>query len=142
MAGMSPDQFAALLNSAAIRVKDELVIPTEKLMVALEEQSKGYLGHYQDGWARLQPETIARKATGDSPLLETGALRDGISHRSEPTPEGAIGEFGSNDPKASYLELGTSRGLSPRPFISLSADHAAEPIAEIFGEFARSIFGK
>jgi hypothetical protein len=48
--------------------------------VLLEDSAKEALGTHEFGWPPLQPETIARKATGDSPLLETGALRDSIKH--------------------------------------------------------------
>jgi len=38
------------------------------------------LGHEQPFWPPLQPETIARKAHGNTSLLETGALRDSIEY--------------------------------------------------------------
>lgn len=68
-------------------------------------------GRYEKGWPRLKPETIARKARGDSPLLETGSLRDSFE-RSVGHHEAWIG---SNNQKAIWMELGTSRGVPPRP---------------------------
>ena len=41
----------------------------------LAEQCRLVIGTYEYGWPPLEPTTIARKATGDSPLLETGELR-------------------------------------------------------------------
>jgi len=56
----------------------------EKAGKAIADDAKGRLGHYQDGWSPLKPETIARKATGDTPLFETGRLRDSISYEVQP----------------------------------------------------------
>jgi hypothetical protein len=36
------------------------------------------IGHEQPFWPALQPETIARKEHGNTPLLETGELREFI----------------------------------------------------------------
>ena len=55
----------------------------------------------------MKPQTIASKATGDSPLLETGDLRASITHRVDKEKKEAY--VGSDNPKARYHELGTSR---------------------------------
>jgi hypothetical protein len=44
----------------------------------LQDEAVRVLGTYDYGWPLLKPQTIARKETGDSPLLETGDLRDSI----------------------------------------------------------------
>jgi hypothetical protein len=81
----------------------------------VERDAKRRPGTYQSGWAPLKPETIARKATGDSPLLETGAhIRDTISHQ----VGGHKVEIGSPDIIAVYQTFGTSRGIPPRPFLA------------------------
>ena len=36
------------------------------------------LGHEQPMWQGLKPETIAHKARGNTPLLETGEMRASI----------------------------------------------------------------
>jgi hypothetical protein len=46
----------------------------------VEDEAKRVIGTYDYGWPKLKPQTIARKATGDSPLLETGDLRESIEH--------------------------------------------------------------
>jgi hypothetical protein len=63
------------------------------------------IGHEQPFWPALKPETIERKAQGDTPLLETGALRDSISH--VVYPEHGYGDVGSTSKIAVYQELGT-----------------------------------
>jgi hypothetical protein len=39
----------------------------ERACVALENSAKDAIGTYEFNWPPLKPETIARKATGDSP---------------------------------------------------------------------------
>jgi phage gpG-like protein len=85
--------------------------------VMICKKAKDSLGEYQDGWPALQPETIARKITGDSPLLETGELRASIKWNAD-DHEGYVG---SDDMKALYHEFGTSRGIPARPFLGPAA---------------------
>jgi phage gpG-like protein len=87
------------------------------------------LGTYDYGWPALKPSTIAGKSTGDSPLLETGDLRDSI----ERDVQHDVAYVGSNNKKALFHELGTSR-IPPRPFLAgaVSAKHAE--IGEMIGE--------
>jgi HK97 gp10 family phage protein len=86
----------------------------EKTCVLLENSAKDAIGTYQFGWAPLAPETIARKATGDSPLLETGALRDSITHNVD--SNGKEAAVGTDLDYAKYLEFGTSK-MPARPFL-------------------------
>jgi hypothetical protein len=44
-------------------------------------QAKGAIGKQHELWPPLQPETIARKINGNTPLLETGELRDSIGRQ-------------------------------------------------------------
>ena len=52
----------------------------EKACRMVEKEAKRAIGTYLFEWEPLKPETVARKTTGDSPLLETGELRDSIEH--------------------------------------------------------------
>jgi hypothetical protein len=52
----------------------------EEAAQMIEDRAKELIGHQQSSWPPLKPETVAHKATGDSPLLETGEMRDSISH--------------------------------------------------------------
>jgi phage gpG-like protein len=94
----------------------------------LQEEAKRELGQYQPGWPQLKPETIARKATGDSPLLETGDLRDSI----ERDVQQDAAYVGSNNKKAVWHELGTSR-IPPRPFLGTAAAAKHAEIGELVG---------
>lgn len=80
------------------------------------KQAKSAIGKQHELWQPLKPETIARKLRGNTPLLETGEMRDSIewtAHRLE-------GWVGSNNDKAVWPELGTSR-IPPRSFLVSSA---------------------
>jgi hypothetical protein len=87
----------------------------EAIGTLVEVDAKRRPGTYQNGWPPLQPATIARKATGDSPLLETGGhIRDTIGHQIS----GRTVAIGSPDVIALYQTAGTSRGIPPRPFLA------------------------
>lgn len=58
---------------AGVAAESELANEASALV---QETAKNGLGTYEFGWPPLKEETIARKATGNSPLLETGELRE------------------------------------------------------------------
>ncbi|GEP00642.1 hypothetical protein [Methylobacterium haplocladii] len=95
------------------------------------DEAKRLPGTYQPGWPALQSETVARKATGDSPLLETGAMRDAYARTVVSDHEAAVG---SDDPKATWQELGTSRGIPPRPVLKTAAVRKEGEVHRILGE--------
>ena len=84
-------------------------------------------GHYEKGWPKLKPETIERKAKGDSPPLETGALRNSF----ERTVGNREAWIGTNDEKIVWMEFGTSRGIPPRPVWLTIANKAGPSIEKI-----------
>jgi phage gpG-like protein len=71
-------------------------------MVAAE--AKRVIGEGYSDWPALKPETLARKFY-NTPLLETGELRDSITH----SVEGNEARVGSSLDKALFQEMGTSR---------------------------------
>ena len=99
----------------------------------VQRVAKRILGHPQPDWPPLQPETIERKARGDTPLLETGKMKQSIE-MAAPFREGNTvwGSVGSNSDIAVYQELGTSR-IPPRPFISLAAAGQEKAVYELTG---------
>lgn len=108
----------------------------ERTCVLLEDSAKGALGTYEFGWPPLKPETIARKATGDSPLLETGALRDSITHNVD--SNGKEAAVGTDLDYAKYLEFGTSK-MPARPFLGgalIAKEHEIE--AGVLAEVQRA----
>jgi phage gpG-like protein len=84
-------------------------------------EAKRVLGEGYPEWPALQPETLARKM-GPGPLLETGEMRASI----EWNAEGNEGYVGSNNDKAVWHELGTTK-IPPRPFL-MGAAIRMEPL--------------
>lgn len=97
-------------------------------------EARSYPGTYQPGWASLQPETIAHKSAGDSPLLESGGLRDSYGAKVVDAHHAAVG---SDDEKATWLELGTPR-IPARPVLALAG---ATKEAEVVKAIAHRIGG-
>ena len=110
------------------RIDADLAVAMEKCAVFVELAAKAEIGHYQTEdmgpfsvWAPLAPSTVAEKKSkgyatdeNDNPLLRTGEMRDSISHKAMPF------EFtvGSADEILVYQELGTSKGIPPRPVLA------------------------
>ena len=105
----------------------------EAACVVIEEEAKRVIGTYDYGWPPLAPSTIADRVskgfTPDDPLLRTGAMRDSIEHK----VEGNSGFVGSDDDKAVWQELGTSRGIPPRSFLGGAAAHKGQEAANAAG---------
>lgn len=101
----------------------------------VETEAKEEIGHYQGAagpfaaWAPLKPDTIAHKANGDTPLLETGEMRDSIGTIIG-TDEASVG---SNADTAVWQELGTSRGIPPRSFLGGAAVRKSGEVRDIVG---------
>lgn len=112
----SIDAFLAHLATLPRAVREAERHGAEVAGAELEQHAKALLGTYDavPPWARLKDATIARKARGDTPLLETGDLRDSIGHQAD---EHGV-TLGSTSPIAPYQEHGTARGIPPRPFIT------------------------
>jgi phage gpG-like protein len=91
------------------------------------ERARGLIGHPNDHWPPLAPETLARKDGVNTPLLETGEMRDSIQWNADRES----GHVGSNNDKAVWQELGTSRGIPPRPFLSLAAQEEGPAVAKM-----------
>jgi phage gpG-like protein len=114
------ESLAAGLYLLRCRLPLSAIVARACQMVAAE--AKRVIGEGYDDWAPLQPETLARKMMA-TPLLETGKLRASIEWNSE----GSIGHVGSNNDKAVWHELGTSR-IPPRSFLVGAAVHMEDKI--------------
>jgi phage gpG-like protein len=132
MTVFSLGQFAAHLLSfeADLHVTQDACV--EKACKMIEKEAKAAIGTYRFGWTPLQPETIAHKTTGDSPLLETGEVKESIEHVSGREGGEAVGYVGTNDPVAKYHELGTSH-IPPRSFLGEAAMRKEHKIHEMMG---------
>jgi hypothetical protein len=114
-------KFAAFAENMKL-AKDATL---SEIAILIRDKAKASIGHYSYNWPPLADSTIARKSA-DTPLLETGALRDSI----EATVFLDRAYVGSNDQNAVYQELGTSK-IPPRSFLLSSALASKKDISRI-----------
>jgi phage gpG-like protein len=125
MAALTITEFIGVLGKIGLmRAFEHAAL--EKAAVIVETEAKRVIGTYDYSWTPLAPSTIARKATGDSPLLETGELRESIEHN----VDGLVANIGSNNMKAVWHELGTSR-VPPRSFLVQAAVHKEKEVVHL-----------
>ena len=125
---MNLAEAAARMAAAAIDIEAAKRAALEEACVIVEERAKGLLGHPNDFWAPLKPETIAQKGGLNMPLLNEGNLRSSISHT---VIDSNHAEVGSNSDVAVIQSLGSSRGIPPRPFLSLAAHLEGPAVAKV-----------
>ena len=99
----------------------------EKGAVIIETEARRVIGTHDYGWPPLAPSTLARKAA-DTPLLETGEMRDSIEH----SVNGDEALIGSDNEKALWHELGTVK-IPPRPFLMGAAQHKEQEVVRLIG---------
>src|SRR5258707_5515565 len=102
----------------------------ERACQIIQKKAKATIGHEHDAWPPLAPSTLAKKSA-NTPLLETGAMRDSIEY----TVSGLQGWVGSDSPIAVYQELGTSR-IPPRSFLVSAAISSEDKIHRMVGASA------
>ena len=102
---------------------------------AIADAAKEAIGTYEFGWPPLGPAAVAKH--GDTPLLDTGALRTSISWHLLNDFEA---EVGTPSMIGLYQEMGTSRGIPPRPFMGPSIDVAWYRIQPEVRKALRGIF--
>lgn len=100
----------------------------EKAGEVVEKEAKSAIGTYKYGWPPLAPETVTKKGA-DTPLLETGEMRDSIGHRLDGDHAVVVG---SDNKKAVYHELGTPT-IPPRSFLVSAAMEKEAEVVEILG---------
>lgn len=135
--------FAGFLQSALANaaMKKALGDRAEKAGKMVQENARARLGNYQNGWAPLKDETIARKARGDTPLLETGKMRDSIGYKVDRESDSKVTvQIGSNDPSAVANEIGTAR-IPPRPFLLPAALEVAPQVGAQMAKDLAEVLG-
>ena len=79
----------------------------------------------------LKPATIKQKKTGNSPLLETGELKDSYNK----SVQDKTASVGSNNEKAGWMEYGVpSNNIPARPVASPESRQADKYFPEIVDE--------
>ena len=128
-------EAAAKFAAAEAAVEKAECAAIEAACRMVQERSKLLIGVPKPEWPPLAPSTLRAKGGINTPLLETGKLRSSIEFT---VIDSRHGEVGTNDPVAEFHEFGTSRGLPPRPFLSLAAQQAGPAVAMLV---ARTIGG-
>jgi hypothetical protein len=121
-------EAAARMAAAAIDIELAKHAAVEEACVMVQERAKDLIGVPRREWPPLAPETLARKAGINTPLLESGKLRASVSHT---VIDSSHGEVGSDLDRALWMECGTSRGAPPRPFLSLAAHQEGPAVAKM-----------
>jgi phage gpG-like protein len=99
----------------------------------VQHEAKRVIGTYDYGWPELAESTKKDRANKgfpeNEPLLRTGELRDSIEYTIVSDTEAQVG---SNNDKAVWHELGTSR-VPPRPFLAPAAAEKGREAAKVIG---------
>jgi HK97 gp10 family phage protein len=120
-------EFVSFLGTLPMEIEHANHSALEKAAVIVESEAKRVIGTYDYGWAPLAPSTLENKAA-DTPLLETGEMRDSIEHNSDHKEA----HIGSNNDKALWQELGT-RKIPPRPFLQGALQHKKGEVLHVIG---------
>lgn len=120
--------FAAFLGTVAAEMHHHEAKALEAAAVIVETEAKAVIGTYRYGWPPLAESTLKKKGA-DTPLLETGAMRDSIQHIVLGHHEAHVG---SDDQNAVYQELGT-KTIPPRSFLMGAAMHKEHEVVEVIG---------
>jgi hypothetical protein len=122
-------KFTVLWHGAKVIEKAALEAGGKEFL----KRARAAIGTYEYGWQPLAESTVAHKSRGDTPLLETGEMRDSGSYQ-------IVGNhivIGFSDPKIRFHEYGTKH-IPPRPVIGGTIDHHGKEIAHLmavyFGE--------
>jgi HK97 gp10 family phage protein len=133
--------FISHLSTLGLQVEHANHSALEHCGRVVQREAKSAIGTYRYGWPALAASTVARKKNGDTPLLETGEMRDSINY-TVTHKVGAVGnaqvQIGSDNQKAVWHEKGTSR-FPPRPFLEGALKAKTPEVLEIIG---RAVHGK
>ncbi|MFG1388807.1 phage virion morphogenesis protein [Xanthobacter versatilis] len=134
MADFTLPGFASFLGTMAMNMKTAEHEGLEKGCQIIEAEAKRVIGTYDYGWKQLADVTkrdrVANGFPENEPLLRTGEMRDSIEH----TVGKDEAQVGSNNDKALWQELGTSRGIPPRSFLGEAAARKAQEVVEAIGQ--------
>jgi hypothetical protein len=119
--------FVAFIPELVHHVDEAKHHALETAAKIVEAESKSVIGTHGYNWPPLSASTIAKH--GDTPLLNTGEMRESISHNFVSHNEVTIG---SGLDRAVYQELGTST-IPPRSFLAQAAIHKEREITELIG---------
>lgn len=143
MALVSPAELALMLERSAVKIREELVLPTKAVMEAVAKEAKEAIGTYDYGWQQLAPATQEERVrmgySANEPLKRTGELQASVVGDAEQTTYGAEGAVGSDDPIAIFHEFGTVRMPARAVFSTAMLVGVEEMASKVYGEFAEEV---
>jgi hypothetical protein len=141
--------LARAFERAAGELEGAYATVMEAGALIVEATAKAEFGHYQrddmgpnGAWEELQDATkqahlqaivdgdAAPDAGMNTPLLVKGELREKVHHETEPKSF----VVGSESKIMEYQELGTPRGIPPRPVLSTALYRDAEVVVHLVGQ--------
>lgn len=148
MADFTLDSFAEMLMAiGSMEIAEHAALQAAGEIV--QKEAKDEIGSYQGAagpfaaWSPLAASTIDDRVhqgfSPDDPLLRTGDMRDSIGV----VVDGHEAYVGSNDDKAVWQELGTSKGIPPRSFLGGAAVRKSKEVSEVIGrEMVAALIGE
>lgn len=121
--------FAAFTTALVAKIDHAKHEALEEGAKIIEKEAKRVIGTYDYGWPRLAASTLENKSA-DTPLLETGEMRDSIAHNVD--HDGKEAHVGSDNDKAVWQELGTVK-IPPRSFLMGAAVHKKDEVGHAIG---------
>ena len=125
--------FAAYLESLARTAPQAEHKAMDEASQDVLTAAKAMPGRYQTGWPQLAAATkadrVRRGFSPNDPLLRTGELRDSYQRN---VADHRHAEIGSNDKRAAWFEMGTSR-MPPRPVLLTAGTEREKPVHDIIG---------
>lgn len=138
---MSLEAFANELEKSVATLRPKLEIGLDRVGELAETLAASYPGHYQPGWKPLAASTLKDKADKGypvpSPLKRSGAMAASIEREVDITELAVV--VGSKDVVMLWQEMGTSRGIPPRPTLALGMMNALPFAKETYGKIAVSV---
>lgn len=113
-------------NQARAYVRRRTLRGLLRLAMAVETRARMLLG--------VQGSPTDRSFPGQPPRRQTGELQTSVF--SEVDEESMSAFVGTNEPHGIYQELGTSRGIAPRPWLRPALAAGAAKVYGIFGHSA------
>jgi phage gpG-like protein len=128
----SVEDFARFIVGG-INLEHAQKVGLEAAAQIVQHEAKRVIGTYDYGWPELAESTkkdrVNKGFTENEPLLRSGELRASIEYTIVSDTEAQVG---SNNDKAVWHELGTSR-VPPRPFLAPAAAEKGREAAKVMG---------
>lgn len=122
-------EAAARFEAFSKNIKYANEATLSEIAILVRDQAKAVIGTYTYDWQPLAESTLKKKSD-DTPLLETGKLRDSISAKVIMHGETGSAYVGTDEMSGVYAELGT-KSEPPRSFLLMSALHSHKDIGRI-----------